>query len=588
MANYTKLKFVFFLSTFLESTLYLLVPAYANNFQEETLKALNQQMVAMNQQIVSLKKELSNLKTQLHKPKGTSISVTTNKHSKFSLPTSKQSLRPVTVIASDEATPSEQKTLSTIGSHNIHSIPNTKYINVSNPNDEEQQNQHTVLELLHSNGLPPPDRGASFWSPNMPILSSATLHDESVYVGGLRIGFPGGRPTLATDDGVYSFSIGLALHKDMGGFIDSGVKADETKGRFSAFRANLRRARIPFTFRYKNYSVNVTPDFGSAVDGSVGLYEANFQYGGFTNTILTLGYFEPRVTLEGAESSNEGLMMERPASTELARGIAAGDARFSIGGVTYGKRWYVGSYFTGHSYGAHTTNASIINDQTGGLLRVAGRPYVTKNTDVHLGFSTSSAFNVAQTDKGRQFNFSAIPELRLTQETLIATGALNNINSVWHAGPEFALRYQRAYFKAEYMKFGFQRSQGMRNLYFEGYYAALNYTLFGSPRSYDIRAAAFRAPGVTYDFDPTTNHWGALEASARWSVVNLNSHKCATDGANGGQQTVWSTGVNWYPSPHIRVMLDYDHIIASSVATNSIVKHGRNIDAIAARFQAAF
>lgn len=581
-----KFRLALLITTLVSTEFMSLHKAHADTNQEATLKAMNQQMIEMNKQIMALKKEVTTLRAQQNKLKAETSKITRRKKS-----ISVAQRPPAVPIASSSAS-SSQTMASAQPRPTIVPIAqqNAKMINVANQSagqtDDAQKTQKTVLDLLHSSrGLPPPDRGASFWSPNMPLFSSATEHDETVYIGGLRFGFPGGRPTMATDDGRYSFSIGLALQEDIGSYINSGTRRGETKGRFSQFRENLRRARIPFTFRYTDYSVNVTPDFGN---GDAGLYEANLQYGGIKNTILTLGFFEPRVTLEGSESSNEGVLMERPVAVELARGIAAGDSRFSIGGVSYGKRWYLGAYFTGHTYNAIKNNPDIIKDQTGGMLRLAGRPYASRDIDLHIGASASSAFNVAQTNKGKQYNFSGSPGFRLTQETLVQTGALDNVSNVWEAGPEFALRWRRFLAKAEYIKYGISRSNNTRNLDFDGYYTSLTYTILGKPRSYDIRSAAFRAPAVEYDFDPKQNHWGALEISGRWSVLDLNSHKNAADGVNGGQQTVWSGGLNWYPNPHFRVMLNYDHIMATSTPNNPLNKHGRNMDAIAMRFQAAF
>lgn len=566
--------------------------ASADTNQEATLKAMNQQMIEMNKQIMALKKEVTSLRSRQNKLKAETVKSNINQRKKNINVAQQPSTGMGTTAPSNQTIASTQPQSSAVPigqpGNNI-TQQNPRMINVADQSsaqrDEAQQHQKTVLDLLHSTGLPPPDRGASFWSPNMPLLSSATEHDETIYVGGLRIGFPAGRPTIATDDGRYSFAIGLALQEDIGSYINSGTRRGETKGRFSPFRENLRRGRIPITFRYTDYSVNITPDFGN---GEAGLYEANMQYGGFKNTILTFGFFEPRVTLEGSESSNEGVLMERPAAVELARGVAAGDSRFSIGGLTYGKRWYLGAYFTGHAYNTTKNNPDIIKDQTGGMLRFAGRPYASRDIDLHIGVSASSAFDVAQTNKGKLYNFSGSPGFRLTQETLVQTGALNNVSSVWEAGPELAFRWKRFLAKSEYIQYGINRSSSNSNLNFDGYYTSLTYTILGKPRSYDIRSAAFRAPGVEYDFDPKQNHWGALEVSGRWSVLDLNSHKNASDGVNGGQQTVWTGGLNWYPNPHFRVMLNYDHIMASSTPNNPLNKHGRNMDAIAMRFQAAF
>lgn len=151
-------------------------------------------------------------------------------------------------------------------------------------------------------------------------FQQASSQDEEVTVGGIKIGFPNGRPTFKTADGAYALSIGLAFQEDFGGFLGISQRNGESRGNFNSFTSNSRRLRIPFSFRYKDWVANVTPDFGHGnFDGQVGLYEANINYAGLHNTILTAGYFQPRVTEEDAESSNDFLLLERPAIVDLVR-----------------------------------------------------------------------------------------------------------------------------------------------------------------------------------------------------------------------------------------------------------------------------
>ncbi len=431
----------------------------------------------------------------------------------------------------------------------------------------------------------------------------ASYANEEVYVGGVRIGFPKGRPTISSADDRYSFSVGLAFHYDIGGFVDSQPTGNESKGRFPGFTENARRLRIPFTFRYDNWSAVVTPDFGSSVDGTDGLYEANLNYSGFKNTVLTAGYFQPRVTLEDAESSNDFELMERPAITEIVRNIAAGDARFSVGGLHYNDRFWIAGYFTGQTFGNRTADNTISDSQTGGVLRIAGRPIATKDVDMHLGVSLMSAFKVNEGSNGRSYTFSERPETRLTTETLLNTGRIGNVDQIWAAGPEFALRYRRLELQSEYYHIGVQRSQQqvgttapVPNLGFEGYYVEANYTLLGHPRAYSPKLGAFTAPVPEHDFDPKHDYWGAWEVTGRWSAVDLDDgiktaalSQTSVGGIRGGYQRDWEIGVNWYPNKHFRTMLDFNRFIVSrSQGAGAINTLGRSGSAVTGRIQANF
>ena len=92
------------------------------------------------------------------------------------------------------------------------------------------------------------------------------------------------------------------------------------------------------------------------------------------------------------------------------------------------------------------------------------------------------------------------------------------------------------------------------------------------------------------EFDPARNHWGALEVVGHYSVIDLNSRLNDANAKNvvrGGQQTVWTGGLNWYPNRHFRIMLDYSHFIVSrSMQATNI--YGRTGNSVAARIQAGF
>ncbi|WP_459772790.1 OprO/OprP family phosphate-selective porin [Asaia astilbis] len=446
--------------------------------------------------------------------------------------------------------------------------------------------------------IPPPDHGLNL---SFADFKRATRTAETVDVGGIRIGFPAGRPTIASSDGLYAFSVGLVMHLDIGGFPSSGGSAEGQTGRFPKMNENARRLRLPLTWRYGNLLANLTPEWGSTVDGTAGLYEANIVYSGIHNSQFTVGYYQPRVTMQDSESSNGFILMERASISEVVRQIAAGDTRLSLGGRTHQNRWYLGAYLTGQTYGDRTNNPTVSDSQLGGLIRVAGRPVATKDVDLHVGVSSTMSFKRNQTSQGRVLSLSDRPETRLTNERLVSSGTLLNIGKVWAVGPELALRYDKALLQAEYYHIGVDRNDDARstgpapNLGFDGYYVAGSYTLFGQARRYSPKDAAFSAPAPKENFDFWNNQWGALEIVGRWSVMDFNSNiikdtsATVTGGVRGGVQTVWSGGLNWYINRHFRMQLEYSHINATrSQTVGSVNSKGRSVNALGSRIQAAF
>ena len=92
------------------------------------------------------------------------------------------------------------------------------------------------------------------------------------------VSFPQGRPTLTSNDGRFSAAVGLQLHYDIGGTFQGDRMPDtHAVNRLNTFGENLRRGRIPFVFKYDDFQVNLTPDFGGSPDGSPTLFEANIN-----------------------------------------------------------------------------------------------------------------------------------------------------------------------------------------------------------------------------------------------------------------------------------------------------------------------
>ena len=430
-------------------------------------------------------------------------------------------------------------------------------------------------------------------------FKAASAHEEVVDIGHMKIGFPGGgAPTIASDDRAYAFSAGILAQNDVGGFIGVNPKPGEGEGKFPSVAENARRLWLRFLWRYKDWVINVTPGFGSnSLAGGVRLVDGNLNYTGLRNTILTIGYFQPRMEEESAEGSGNFEFVERPTVVDLVRNLAGGVGRFSIGGLHYEKNWIVGAYVTGRTFGDNTaSDTTTVESQKGAVLRVAGRPYASKDVDVFLGAGGTTAFDVNENSETGKIALGGNMEFPLGETSLLTSGALTNVSQIWAVGPQFALRWKKFLLKGEYYRIGVQRSHkagvsALPSLGFNGWYVAANYTLLGYGRAYSPKRGAFTTPGVKYDFDPRANHWGALEASARWSVLDLNDvPNQGGTGVNGNKQTVWMAGINWYPNRHVRIMLDYAHffVTPSKGVSGKVDLFGRSGNAIISRYQVSF
>ena len=412
------------------------------------------------------------------------------------------------------------------------------------------------------------------------------------------VAFPQGRPTFTSNDGRFSAAVGLQLHYDIGGYFQ-GSRAPDTRGvpRLNTFGENLRRGRVPFVFKYDDVQVNLTPDFGSSPDGTPTLFEANINWSPVKSLVATVGYYKPQYTLQDSMSSNDFLLLERPSIVEIARGIAAGDARAVVGARYAPDRYFLAGYLTGGTYGSQT--ASLAQpQQTGIAVRAAGRPVATADWDLHLGVSASDAFRIQRTATGQTLTLQDRPELRIDQNRLVSTGALN-ARSAYTYGPEFGLRWRNVMLQGEYIRIGVDRTNGGASaqtpgLAFSGGYAEASWVITGEPRKYVSAAGAFGAPKPQHPFSIKNGGYGAFELVARYSHLDLNDKvtralaASSTGGVYGGTQTVYAVGLNWYPNEQLRLMLDYDIINVDRLNPAGTTQVGQRIQAVALRAQAAF
>lgn len=190
------------------------------------------------------------------------------------------------------------------------------------------------------------------------------------------------------------------------------------------------------------------------------------------------------------------------------------------------------------------------------------------------------------------------PELRIDQNRLVSTGSLN-ARSAYTYGPEFALRWRNFMLQGEYIRIGVDRTDGgatvrTPGLEFSGGYAEASWMITGEPRRYVSSGAAFGSPHPAKPFSLRTGGYGAFEAVARYSHIDLNDRvtrgrsAASTGGVYGGAQDVYAVGVNWYPNDHLRLMLDYDIINVDRLNPTGTTQVGQRVQAVALRAQAAF
>jgi len=429
----------------------------------------------------------------------------------------------------------------------------------------------------------------------------------SVAGKGIEVGFPGGRPTISTSDGKIAFAIGNQTQFDYGGYFQNPLPTTQFPHLNSG--VNLRRERIFFVGRYDDFTLNVAPDFGGSPDGNnnITLYEANLNFTGIKPITATIGYFKPWFSLYDSQSSNDFLLMERPSIIEIARNVAAGDARASFGAKASTDRYFVSGYLTGSSYGAQ--NSGPLNgEQVSTVGRLAGRPYYDNDWNVHLDVSGEYVFhpaiNLAGTPNVSRtvFNLQDRPEDRAADTNRLISTSNLNISTVGVYGGEAGINWRNFLVQGGYYHIGEDQekleSQSAPHLNFHGGYVEAGWVLTGEPIRYSTGSAAFARPKVASPFGLTENGFetgiGAWEIGARWSVMNLNSNvtpgvsQNVTGGVFGGLQQIFGVNLSWYPNDWIRFYLQFQYSQVDKLNSAGTAQIGQHFETLAGRMQVAF
>ncbi|MXP63325.1 hypothetical protein E0493_08165 [Roseomonas sp. M0104] len=363
-----------------------------------------------------------------------------------------------------------------------------------------------------------------------------------------------GVPELRLGDGAVQLAPVLRLDLDAGAYGD--------QDRPGGFRSgtNLRRARLGVEASLPHdLEATFIWDFGAAsVRDASDLYEASLAWDGLGWGTVRVGAYKPQHMLEQAGSSFDLLFIERAVISDLAADVATGTGRQAAGLEVRRDRWSMAAYITG---------GEMSKPQSWGQRGVAGRvtaiPLRQEGMLVQLGANAAYQWRPGQDGAYNEASLSGYPELRVDSRRFLDTGDVE-ADSLWAAGPELSGVAGRFFGQAEYQVIGIDTPRGGTR-HGEGWYVAASFTLIGAARSHDPETATWKRPSSPEPFDAAAGHWGALEVAGRYSVADLR------DGPlQGGVQRIWTAGLNWYPHPMVKVMLNYQdgHLLLTDESRN--------------------
>ena len=429
---------------------------------------------------------------------------------------------------------------------------------------------------------------------------------------------------IESADGQYSIGLTGRIHLDVGDYVNYNPKSSLTSPQNLNSGFNARRARIGVTGKAAgDFTYGFIYDGGGTSDASAsGIQTAQVGYTGIKNMVFEIGYSDTFFTLDEATSSNDTLFMERAAPANVATGINAGDFRSNVGGRWFDDRLWIGAYFTGPAnLQVHNQGESI-----GAFQRIAYQILSEPEYTLHIGGAIDEIIKAPARQRFRPVDqpnrrskvltvtalnvatvtLSDRPELRIDTDLTAVHRALGTIvNGVNHsvsggyiADVELAGNYGPFFAQGEYLHYSIDRL-GIPTAEFDGGYGEASYVLTGESRKYNKAAGAYGGIVPAHAFSPSDGYWGAWEIGGRVSYIDLTSNFHAGQAitsqpgaVNGGKQTSFTAGLNWYPNSYMRFMINYVHadFDKANSGSSGILGQpvGATMDAIALRTQVAW
>ena len=143
------------------------------------------------------------------------------------------------------------------------------------------------------------------------------------------------------------------------------------------------------------------------------------------------------------------------------------------------------------------------------------------------------------------------------------TGKAHTLNNYYRVGAEAAGIYGPFSVQSEFMGTGLHGTGYTSSDFLLGYYATASYFLTGESRTYDAKKGAFGRQKANKNFSLKNGGWGAWEIATRFDALDMN-----TTNVSGGKLQEATVALNWYLNPHVRMMLDYSHVLQNNVTLN--------------------
>lgn len=444
-----------------------------------------------------------------------------------------------------------------------------------------------------------------------------------------------GRPSFSSPDGDFTASIRANVQIDSGYYMQNAAGRSRATGPDLSSGINIRRAQLGIEGTlFEDWTYKFNYEFGgSAYESGGNILNAYLQYDGLKPLAIRIGAFSPPFSIEDQTASSALMFLERNSPTNMVRSVAGGDNRLGISLIYASPRLFGSLSYTASKIG----ESGSYDEQSAAVARLAYLAVNDTEHDAHLvigagGIHVFELPDLLSAESGAKMHtltLSDYPEITVddTAAKLMTTGAQTADHfTAWQF--ETAGNYKNFYLQAAYHGIEVNRARATyssysasgiydsitvqpRNDSYYSWYVQGSWVITGESKPYLPATAAFGMPKPARPFSLENGSWGAFELAARYSDTNLNAHMeddtsviTAWSGSSktytfvnavgGGEQQVYTLGLNWYPNSSLRFVFDYMWIDVgrrATTAASSTMPHadiGQSLQAVALRTQIAF